>query len=80
MQTIIINSNFKNNLFKKDFDDDLFMFMRLIDWERGNPYVFRSEDLRMLEQSDMLFARKFSAEVDKVVIDQIVARYVNNIM
>lgn len=75
LQTIIINSDFKNYLVKTDFDDELKMSMRMIDWTRGNPYIFRIEDLDMLEQSEMMFARKFSAETDKRIIKHIVAKY-----
>ena len=75
LQTIIINSHFKKKLVKTDFDNDDHMFMRLIDWKRGNPYIFRIEYWKMIEQSDMLFARKFSAEVDRNVIQQIIAIY-----
>ena len=63
-----MNSDFKNHLVKADFDDDPAMFMRLIDWKRRNPYTYRMENWLMLEQSDMLFARKFSAEIDRDII------------
>ena len=33
--------------------------MRLIDWKRGNPYVFGIEDLEELMECDYMFARKF---------------------
>ena len=75
LQTLIINSEFKRKLVKLDFDDDSSMFMRLIDWERGKPYVFRKNDRDELEKSDMLFARKFSSEIDKDIIDWVVSRY-----
>lgn len=34
--------------------------MRLIDWQRGYPYVWKYEDVDELRQSSCLFARKFS--------------------
>lgn len=45
--------------------------LREIDWERGNPYIYRKDDYDMLVNSKKLFARKFSSEVDKSVIDQV---------
>ena len=34
--------------------------LRLVDWERGNPYVFTLEDTEALFSTPCLFARKFS--------------------
>ena len=62
LQTLIINSDFKQNLVKTDFDDDATMFMRINDW-------------KMLEESDMLSARKFCCETDKNIINKIVDQY-----
>lgn len=74
LQTLIVNSDFKNKLVKSNYDDSS-MFMRLIDWKRGKPYVFRNSDRDELEKSDMLFARKFSSEIDKDIIDWVAARF-----
>lgn len=71
LQTLLVNSNFKNNLYHKEFDDDLHSIMRYIDWQRGNPYIFKDKDFKELIQSDYLFARKFDESVDKVIIDKI---------
>lgn len=40
----------------------------LIDWKRGNPYVYRSADYEELMASDMLFARKFDWNIDKEIV------------
>ena len=48
--------------------------LRLVDWKRGNgnnPYIFKTEDFDILKESDRLFARKFDAETDKVIIDKV---------
>lgn len=50
--------------------------MRLIDWQRGTPYIFRIDDKDMLRKSDMLFARKFDCNIDKKIIDYI-AQYIS---
>ena len=42
--------------------------MRLIDWKRGSPYVFRLPDYDELINTECLFARKFDDQVDKEII------------
>lgn len=68
VQSIIYNSTLKDNLY---FKDNKTSCMRYIDWERGNPWTFKMEDLNNLLKSDMLFARKFSSKVDREIIDKI---------
>lgn len=71
LQTILINSRFKNNLYLKDFSNDYSGIMRQIDWTRGNPYIFRTNDFKDLTNSKMMFARKFDEAVDREIIDKI---------
>lgn len=68
-QTLLMNSPFKDTIFdsKKDFAGDT----RLIDWERGHPYTWRSDDLEELITTEALFARKFNSSIDKDIIDKI---------
>lgn len=74
LQTIIINSKFKDSLFHSNFDNDSHAIMRYIDWNRGNPYVFRNSDLDELLNSEYLFARKFDSSVDDNIINNIKSR------
>lgn len=69
MQTILYNSDFRKNLFISTDGDPV--NRRLIDWKRGNPYVFRKEDIDMIESSHCLFARKFDNEIDSEIISEI---------
>ncbi len=62
-QMILWDSEYKDKLADRQ--------IRLIDWERGNPYVFRSSDYEELKNSDMLFARKFDENVDNNIIENI---------
>ena len=41
---------------------------REIDWYRGSPYVWRSNDFDYLMKSERMFARKFDQKVDKEII------------
>lgn len=41
---------------------------RLIDWQRGNPYVWRMSDYDELMNSDRMFARKFNWDTDHEII------------
>ena len=50
--------------------------MRLVDWNRGNPYTWQSQDYNELIASDRLFARKFSSK-EKELIEQIKTTYAN---
>ena len=68
LQTIVINSKFKDALYYKGFDDNYVSIVRLIDWNRGGPYVFRLEDLDELLHSDRMFARKFVSSIDSDII------------
>ena len=75
LQTLVINSDFLQHLASQNFNDSQEMIMRLIDWRRGSPYIFRSDDIEQIRQSKMLFARKFSDAVDRDIIDKICSLY-----
>lgn len=55
------------------FDNERMDVVRAIDWQRGCPYIYRLEDYQMLKESNCLFARKFDENVDKEIIDKLVA-------
>lgn len=59
IQTILWNSSFREKIYC--LDDANTGSMREIDWERGNPYVWRKNDYEKLGSSSKLFARKFSS-------------------
>ena len=59
IQTVVMSSPFKENIEK---------CKRLIDWNRGAPYVFRSDDKERLLTSNDLFARKFDSRIDDDII------------
>lgn len=63
LQTIAYNSRLKDTI----VEDDL----RLIDWQRGEPYIFTYEDKELLSGSTAMFARKFSSAVDQTIIQEI---------
>lgn len=71
LQTLLYNSKFVNNLYNNDFNDNYDACMRLIDWKRGNPYVFGVDDLQMILNSNCMFARKFDERKDRQVIELI---------
>lgn len=65
-QTIAWNSSFKNTLYITT--DEYSGCLREIDWDRGNPYTYRIEDLDNLLNSTKLIAGKFDSEIDKDII------------
>ncbi len=63
LQTIVRNSPFYEKVFDpvpKTFEESCGGCLRLIDWNRGRPWVYRREDFDLLTGSDLFFARKFS--------------------
>lgn len=74
LQTIIVNSNFVNNLYAPDDLSRNRSCLREIDWIRGNPYIFKMEDYEYLLKSECFFARKFNSKIDNEIINFIVKR------
>ena len=73
VQTLLINSPFKDKLFKNELDNDHFACARLIDWKRGNPYVWTMEDYDEIMSSPCMFARKFDYENQPEIVDKILS-------
>ncbi len=71
IHTMIMDSPYKNNLYKPGFDDNYVSCMRYIDWNRGNPYVFHKEDYEDILLSKCIFARKFDERVDRQIIEML---------
>ena len=69
LQTIIYNSEFKNNLYYKGFDNDYNACKRLLKWVGNKAYVWTMKDLKTIEESDLFFARKFDINTDREIID-----------
>lgn len=74
LQTIVYNSEFKNKVYNK-YNDEHQNIKRCIDWSRGEPYTFTIDDYEELINSECFFARKFSSEKDKEIIDKIFKKY-----
>ena len=68
LQTLVLNSEFKEKLYNQNFNDDYSSILYCIDWKRGNPYVYKEQDFNELINSKMLFARKFDINIDKNII------------
>ncbi len=69
LQTLVYNSKYMSKVYKgKDEYDSI---KRCIDWNRGEPYTYTLEDYKMLKNSNCFFARKFSSEKDKKIVDKI---------
>lgn len=70
LQTIAMMSPYKDQIVRNH--------MRLIDWNRGTPYVFRKEDYDLLNASPYLFARKFDKEIDNDILKMLYHDIVEN--
>lgn len=72
LQTIIGNSKFADNRYYDEIEKR-FGNLRLTDWKRGNPYIFRMKDYNeLIGTNHYMFARKFDEKVDVQVIESIV--------
>lgn len=70
IQTLIMNSDFRNSLFSPIDKCTNNMNVRLIDWKRGRPYTWRIKDFDELISTEHLFARKFDERIDQEIIDK----------
>lgn len=77
LQTYVYNSVYRERLASQHFDNNYAMCLRKIDWERGNPYVFRTEDYQELCSSKCFFARKFDWKIDRAIIEMLYDRLKN---
>lgn len=71
LQTLVYNSPFKEQVYKLELNDDLSNCLRYIDWDRGNPYTFRSSDFESFLMRNEFFARKFSSSIDEEIINKL---------
>lgn len=71
LQTLAYNSKFKEKLYKYDSNHTFADAMRHVDWNRGDPYIFRINDFQELINSDCMFARKFDEKIDKDIINKL---------
>lgn len=68
LHTLLYNSSFKDTIY--DYNNQR-PSIRKIDWERGSPYVWKKDDFNELIISEAIFARKFSSDKDKEIIEMI---------
>ncbi len=62
--TLVMNSKFAGRVVNTS--------LREIDWDRGQPYEYTIEDLKMLESSDNFFARKLSYDKNPELVDALI--------
>lgn len=70
IQTLLKSSCFIRNLYHETIDD-FYGNMRLVDFQRGNPYTYRCEDIEEIRNSKYLFLRKVDEKVDSELINLI---------
>lgn len=75
-QTFAFNSHFRDKVF--DLEDEFHGCMRDIDWNRGCPYVWHTDnDYNYLSHSDRLFARKFDYDKYPEIVDRLIEKISN---
>lgn len=74
LQTLLWNSPFRDNIY--DINDEYLSCRRMIDWTRGNPYVWQIGDYnQLMGNNECFFARKFSSK-DKAIVEAIVKKLI----
>lgn len=74
-QTLIMKSDFKDNLYIRERCNTCLANMRLIDWQRGengSPYTWKASDIEEIKKSRCLFARKFPSDFPNKLINELV--------
>lgn len=71
IQTLLINSKYKNNIYDYTNFNKSIQNSRLIDWNRGNPYTYRINDYEEIKSSGCCFLRKVSIEIDEELIKRL---------
>lgn len=79
LPTLVADSPFKDRLYVstpvKNQKEVNMSNLRFIDWSRGesirHPWVFRADDMPLLESVEHLWARKFDETVDAEIIDRL---------
>ncbi|WP_368250752.1 beta-1,6-N-acetylglucosaminyltransferase [Intestinibacter bartlettii] len=81
-QTLLFNNEkYKKKLYLYEYNNYHISYnMRHIDWHRGNPYIFLSEDYEELMSNKALFARKFDCNKDRNIIDKIYKKLMGGIV
>lgn len=75
-QTFAFNSQFRDKVF--DLEDEFHGCMREIDWNRGCPYIWHTDDdYNYLSQSYRLFARKFDYNKYPKIVDRLIEKISN---
>ena len=73
IQTVCINSDFKEKLYNKNFDNNYEACVRFIKWDENNqksPKTLNDEDFDDLVKSKCLFARKFSTLTESNFVEK----------
>lgn len=75
VQTLIAQSPYQDKIYQGPSDTSA----RAIDWDRGNPWVWKYADLEQLKASPCMFARKFDIEKEPELVHEIERLYAPHI-
>lgn len=75
VQTLIAQSPYQDKIYQGPGDTSA----RAIDWDRGNPWVWKYADLEQLKASPCMFARKFDIEKEPELVHEIERLYAPHI-
>lgn len=71
LQTFVVNNGYFEKVYCPNNSDIRLSIKREIDWDRGNPYTWKSSDINYLRSSNCFFVRKVDEDVDNYLIEEI---------
>lgn len=74
VSVLAYNSEFRNRLYSWDFNNDCISNQRLLDWNRGFPYLYHIEDYGEIVSSDLPFVRKTDMRLDGGLVQKLYDR------
>lgn len=74
LQTIVVNSKYRQKLYHLEFDDSKLGNMRYIEWVDHAPRDLTINDFESLKASPLLFARKFNPDTDAQIIEKVLRK------
>lgn len=71
LQTIILNSPFRQNLYHLKFDNSTESNLRYVYWENDTPKILSDTDFQRLKSGNEFFARKFDYQTSQGLINKL---------
>ena len=78
IQTLAVNSHYKNKVFNTNNTEKHNRALRYIRWNHGKAEILSCNDFNGLSNTECLFARKFDEDIDKDIIKYVAKRIIQS--